>query len=113
MIPGRSEGSRDPSILEVIFFCILAGLILFLIMINFNSWFVTGYTDAEGCFLISIVRGLGSILGWRVQLEFNISALNNPANLRFLESLVSFFGGGRISLAGNQLYFRVLDLPTL
>ena len=39
-----------------------------------NPWFVTGYTDAEGCFMIDIIR-----LKY-VTLKFIIGAHNNPAN---------------------------------
>jgi hypothetical protein len=51
-------------------------------------------------------------LGWGVNLIFEIGAFNNPANREFLELLPEFFGGGRIYLSGNQLYFKVRDLAT-
>jgi hypothetical protein len=77
-----------------------------------NPWFVTGFTDAEGCFTFSISRKLGSQLGWTINLVFEISAFNNPANREFLELLPVFFGGGKIYLSGSQLYFKVRDLAT-
>jgi LAGLIDADG endonuclease len=76
-------------------------------------WFVTGYTDAEGCFFLSIFRSKTHSLGWAVKPKFAIGAENNPANRALLEQLKIFFGGGRIYLSRNQLYYEVTDLPTL
>ena len=71
---------------------------------NLNPWFVTGFSDAESCFSISVSRNSKCILGWQTQLEFQLSALNNPANLQLLENFQHFFKGGRINLNRNQLY---------
>jgi len=76
-------------------------------------WFVTGYADAEGTFVISIQKSSTTRLGWQVKLIFEIGAANNLANRKLLESFKDFFGGGRVSLGGNQLYYTVTDLPTL
>ena len=78
-----------------------------------NPWFVTGFTDADGSFSFTPRRDSTSSLGWRVQLKFSIGVLNNLANREFVDNLVSFFGGGRVYLDGNQLYYRVSDLKTL
>ena len=75
-------------------------------------WFVTGYTDAEGSYPFSLLRSKTKI-GWRVLPSFEIGALNNSANRKLLESFKTFFGGGQIYLTGNQLYYKVFDLPTL
>jgi LAGLIDADG endonuclease len=69
-----------------------------------NPLFVTGYTDAEGCFSVSIFRSQTHSQGWVVQPSFMIGAHYNPANRKLLESFQSFFGGGRIYLSRNQLY---------
>ena len=42
--------------------------------------FVTGYTEAEGCFSIAIRHSRTHSIGWRIELIFEIGALNNPAN---------------------------------
>ena len=52
------------------------------VYISLLPWFVTGYTDAEGSFLIKISRNPRCKLGWQVKLEFSIGALNNPVNLK-------------------------------
>lgn len=38
-----------------------------------NSWFLTGFIDAEGCFLINIYKKKGLKIGWTVQLIFKIT----------------------------------------
>jgi hypothetical protein len=42
-------------------------------LINIDPWFITGFTDAEGCFLLSVARYKEYRLGWRVILRFQIS----------------------------------------
>ena len=69
--------------------------------------------DAEGSFPFSIVKRLKYKIGWEVKPEFTISAHNNPANRKLLESFQIFFGGGKIYFESNQLYYRVQDLVTL
>jgi len=76
-------------------------------------WFVTGFADGEGTFVVSIFRSKTHSLGWTVLLIFEVSAANNPANRQLLESFRDFFGGGQINSYRNQLYYRVQDLPTL
>jgi hypothetical protein len=38
-----------------------------------NPWYFTGFTDAEGCFLISIRKNNTLKIGWNVELKFQIS----------------------------------------
>jgi hypothetical protein len=40
-------------------------------LIKLNPWFVTGVTDAEGCFNVTVTKSSGSV-GWRVQARFII-----------------------------------------
>jgi hypothetical protein len=82
----------------------MAGLPNLCVMITLNPWFVTGYTDAEGCFTILIVHNSPTRPGGKFNYNFEIGAVNNPANRRFfLESLVVFFGGGQIRLDHKNL----------
>ena len=37
-----------------------------------DPWFVSGFTDGEGCFLVSITENKNSKLGWQVRLYFSI-----------------------------------------
>ena len=71
---------------------------------SLHPWFVTGYTDAEGCFYPSICQHLKSPLGWLVHLEFTIGAFNNPANRHLLENFKAFFGGANLSVGQATLF---------
>jgi len=59
---------------------------------NLNPWYVTGLTDSDGCFSVSISRSKTFKLGWSVFIVFTIIATNNPANMRMLEEVNAFFG---------------------
>ena len=78
-----------------------------------NPEFVTGQSDAESSFIVNVPRDARYKLGWQVQLIYEVSALSNPANLKQLEDFKIFFKGGSLNMKGNQLYFRVRNLPTL
>lgn len=39
---------------------------------NLSPWFVTGFTDAEGCFSITVYKDFTRTTGWRVWAEFLI-----------------------------------------
>ena len=62
------------------------------------AWFITGFTDAEGCFLLNVglcPRYKEYRLGWRVMLRFQISLHQKDKAL--LEQIQTYFGGGSIS----------------
>jgi len=44
-----------------------------LIMSAFNPWFITGLTDAEGCFSVSIVKHKTSRLGYQLRLAYGVN----------------------------------------
>jgi hypothetical protein len=50
--------------------------------------FITGFTDAEGCFSLSVVRDKEYKLGWRVPITFNITLHQKDKAL--LELIQSF-----------------------
>jgi hypothetical protein len=37
-----------------------------------DPWFITGFTDAEGCFLLSIVKDKKYKNGWSVKFSFQM-----------------------------------------
>ena len=37
-----------------------------------NTWFLTGFSDAEGCFVISVLQNKELKIGWVVKLKFKI-----------------------------------------
>lgn len=70
---------------------------------NINPWYVTGITDADGCFSFTIIKSDRTKVGWIITLCFHIAAANNPANMLMLNSINSFFNNiGTIILNVND-----------
>ena len=59
-----------------------------------NPWFWTGFTDAEGCFTISLTKDSKYSTGWRVKLVFSLGS--NRRDKALLEKLYAYFGVGNI-----------------
>ena len=56
-----------------------------------EPWFVTGFSDAESCFVITIRENPGCNLGWAVGVAFQISL--HLKDKEILNELEAFFGG--------------------
>ena len=65
-----------------------------------NPWFITGFTDAEGCFTNSIRRENAMNLGWSVEQAFSIGLHKTDKPL--LQEFKNFFKVGSISKQGSQ-----------
>ena len=77
-----------------------------------HPWFVTGFTDAEGCFMIIVLKNPKSKIGWTVQGTFKISL--HKKDLVTLELLQKFFGVGAITKHGeDSIQYRVTSLQDL
>jgi hypothetical protein len=73
-----------------------------------NPWFITGFTDGEGCFRISLTKR-DNLVGWRVQLFFQI-ALHEKDKL-LLENLQNYLGVGKIYKSGkDMLQYKIQSL---
>ena len=57
---------------------------------------ITGFTDGEGCFSISVVRNSGCRLGWQVQHEFAIT--QSAISVEALEVVRTHMGCGTVVL---------------
>lgn len=64
------------------------------------SWWITGFTDGEGCFSVSIFKNKTSKLLWQTMPEFVIT--QGESSLACLEMVKSFFNVGRIYI--NKRY---------
>lgn len=63
-------------------------------------WFVTGFTDAEGCFTIIARKAPRSSRGWKVEANFIINL--HKRDVKLLKHIKEFFGGvGRVSKERN------------
>lgn len=73
---------------------------------SIHPWFITGFTDAEGCFTVSIVKQSTTFrTGWEVRLNFQIKL--HKRDLALLENIQASLGGiGFINL-GKDCVFRV------
>lgn len=80
-----------------------------------NPWFVTGFTDAEGSFGISIIidKRIKGRLGWAIKPSFQISL--NSKDINLLLQLQEFFGCGVIinKNTRNESSFRVNSTQNL
>jgi hypothetical protein len=75
--------------------------------IKLNSLFVTGFTDAEGCFHISTIKNTKLKGGWMVKATFTINLHQKDKAL--LEQIKYYFGDiGNITKSGKtNIQFRV------
>ena len=81
---------------------------------NLNPWFVTGFYDGEGSFIISITKNKNTKLGWLVRPFFSIGLGKNE--LPLLLQLQQFFGGvGTISKSNtyNRVIYSVSSIKDL
>lgn len=63
-------------------------------------WFVTGFADAEGCFMLIVRRAPRQTLGWQIEANFTINL--HKRDVELLKDIQAFFGGvGRISKERN------------
>jgi hypothetical protein len=78
-----------------------------------NPWFITGFTDAEGCFSISIYKDTTRSLGWRVGAEFLIGL--HKKDVELLRLIQANLGGiGRIDkFAKDACALRVNTLSQM
>ena len=59
-----------------------------------NPWFLTGFSDAEGCFVISVLQNKELKIGWVVKLKFQIDL--HKKDRIILEQIIEYFGMGKI-----------------
>lgn len=72
-----------------------------------NPWFISGFTDAEGSFLLEVRRDSTCRAGWLIVARFSITL--HQRDLELLQSIQAYFGGvGRISTGGRDtLSYRI------
>lgn len=67
--------------------------------------FVTGFTDAEGCFYIKISKSKTHSLGWKAEAKFSIGL--HEKDFKILEGIQAYFGVGKIYLGKGNVSYRV------
>ena len=79
---------------------------------NLNPYFVTGFTDEEGSFYISLNRRISNKSGWNVLCGFSILISQKDGGL--LQKIKLFFGVGNIRrVSNNRLEYRVSNVKDL
>ena len=79
---------------------------------NINPWFITGFTDAEGCFTIFTSKSNNYHSGWEVKVSYQINL--HKKDLFLLEQIQNYFGVGSISKQGESTYqYRVQSIKDM
>ena len=80
--------------------------------IKLNPYWITGFTDAEGSFIVKIIKVSDYKLGWRIQLSFQIKLNNRDHEL--LTLIRDYFGVGTIrKYKGNFSIYSVTKVDDL
>nr|ATI20529.1 hypothetical protein [Juglanconis juglandina] len=80
--------------------------------LKLNPWFITGFSDAEGSFIISIYKDNNTKLKWRVSAYFSIHIHTKDALL--LELIHKYLGVGKLRQNNeNTVLLRVSDIKEL
>jgi hypothetical protein len=74
---------------------------------NINPWFITGFTDAEGCFSIKIQKNAKLKTKWRTRPVFSITL--HIKDLLLLKSIKNNLGVGNISKSGKKAVIYAVD----
>lgn len=64
-----------------------------------HPWYLTGFVDAEGSFLIIIRKNKNFKIGWNVELRFQIHLHEKDTAL--LEQVQKYFGVGSVKKRGR------------
>jgi hypothetical protein len=67
---------------------------------NLNPWFITGFIEGEGCFVVNVIKNNRLKTGWRIQIEFKIGLHKRDWDL--LEKIKKFFGVGKVYKQGEN-----------
>ena len=72
-----------------------------------NQWFITGFSDAEGCFTIKIQPNAKLKTKWRVRPVFSITL--HLKDLSLLKAIQKTLGVGKINKCGKKAVIYAVD----
>lgn len=79
---------------------------------SLKPWFITGFTDAEGSFTVSVLKSTSIRTGWQVGARFQLTL--HIKDLPLLREIQAFFGRvGKIVLSKEYCTFRVDSLKDI
>ena len=80
-----------------------------------DPWFITGFTDGEGCFSVTLCKDIRQKVKWRVQPKFRIKLHKRDEDL--LKDIRLFFNCGAIyrpkSKEDKRIEFMVCDMNSI
>ena len=77
-----------------------------------NPWWVTGYTDAEGSFLINTFQAKTNKIGYAVKLQYQIAVHYSDKLILYI--IKAFFNNvGVITSIKDYLYYRVVNFSDI
>jgi len=76
-----------------------------------NPWFVTGFTDGEGCFWIDVYKDNTYKTGWRVKLFYQINL--HIKDKALLEQIQKFFNAGNMYNSPTAIRYYVSSVKDL
>jgi hypothetical protein len=76
-----------------------------------NPWFITGFVDAEGAFIINVIEKTDTKLKWGVRASFKISL--HPRDRAILEQIKLTLGVGNIYTSPSLVHYEVNSLKDL
>lgn len=97
----RSYQVKIPSnqIIQRQFYSIVSNLDNTVSKLSLEPWFISGFSDAEGCFLVIVRKSPKSKLGWQIEVNFTINL--HVRDLDLLNLIQIYFGVGRIGKERN------------
>lgn len=82
-------------------------------MLDNFKWFITGYTDGDGTFSISISKDAKAAIGYTIKLIYQIGAENTKENENLLRLLIDYFGSIIFEKNRNVIYQRISAMSDL
>ena len=79
--------------------------------VTLKPWWLTGFSDAEGSFIINIYRDNELKTGWRVKACFQIGL--HVKDVTLLKQIQAFFGVGKIYLYKDSAFYVVTTASNL
>lgn len=77
-----------------------------------NPWFITGFTDGEGCFYLSVVKSNAYKTGWHIKISYEIHIHKKDQIL--LEQIQKFMNVGNIySYSSTSIKYSVTSMTDL
>lgn len=77
--------------------------------LTMNPWFITGFTDGEGTFTVSIYKNSKLKLGWELSASFEIGL--DAKDKVLLEEIQAYFGVGKIYKGEKNVYRYKVRTP--